>query len=440
MAAAAAVGVPLIARGAERGRASDPQPGAAPEPKGTPLTGTLRIGLIGCGGRGTGAALQALKADPDSKLVAMGDIFSERIDSSLAEIAKALGDKAEGRLDVPQERRFTGFDCHDKVLAAGVDVVLLCGYPAFRPAQYRAAIEAGKHVFVEKPLAVDGPGVRHVLETARMARSKGLSSLVGFCWRYNTGMREAYRRIHEGPIGDVVSAHTTYYTGTLPKRKRQPEWSDVEFQLRNWWHFAWISGDHIVEQAIHSIDRMAWAMGDRLPRQVVCLGGRQARTGEESGNVFDHFSAVFEYEDGLRAFHGTRQMDGCPSDNNDYIFGTKGSALVDGWRPLYQAKDPSGKVIWQRTDKDPDMYQCEHNELFAGIRSGNVINDTERGAHSTLMAIMARTSAYSGQTVTWEQAMNSEEKLGPDIVVFGPMPVAPVPVPGRKQQAPPSKG
>ena len=410
-------------------------PPGPPTVQGKPMTGTLRIGLIGCGGRGTGAAIQALRADRNVKLVAMGDVFGDRIESSYKNLVAEMGEDAAKKIDVPPDRRFLGFDSHHKVLESGVDVVLLCGYPAFRPAQYKAAVEAGKHIFVEKPLAVDAPGIRSVLESAKLAREKGLTSLVGFCWRYDAGMREAYSRLHEGLIGDIVTVHTTYYTSTLSKRKRQPDWSDTEFQMRNWWHFAWLSGDHIVEQSIHSVDRMSWAMKDKLPKQVICLGGRQARTGDESGNVYDHFSAVYEWDNGQRAFHSTRQMDGCPSDNQDYVFGTKGSAIVDGWRPFHQAKDPAGKVLWEKTDKVQDMYQSEHDALFAGIRSGNMINDTERGANSTMLAIMGRMAAYTGQTITWEEAINSTEKLGPDKVVMGPMPVAPVPVPGRKKPA-----
>ena len=392
----------------------------------------LRIGLIGCGGRGTGAATQALKADKNTVLVAMGDVFKDRLDSSLAGIKGEMGEAAATQVRVSPERQFTGFDAYQKVIDSGVDVVLLTSYPAFRPQHLKAAIAADKHVFAEKPLAVDAPGLRSVLETAAEAKKKNLGLLVGFCWRYNDGMKAMFEQINKGVIGDIVTVHTTYHTGTLGKSPRKPEWSDLEFQMRNWWHFTWISGDHIVEQAIHSIDRMAWAVGDRRPLRVNCLGGRAARTGPESGNSFDHFAAIYEYEGGMRAFHTCRQQDETPSDNSDYVYGTTGMATVNGWTPAYIAKDPAGKEIWKYSGPaDHDMYQNEHNDFFASLRSGKPINDCERGANSTLMAIMARMSAYTGKTVTWEQAMNSKESLVPNKLGLGSFPTPELAVPGK---------
>jgi myo-inositol 2-dehydrogenase/D-chiro-inositol 1-dehydrogenase len=394
--------------------------------------GTLRIGLIGCGGRGTGAAVQALAADPGTVLVAMGDAFADRLNSSYKGITEELKDAAEAKVQVPPEKRFVGLDAYQKVIDSGVDVVLLTTYPQFRPLHLKAAVAAGKHVFAEKPLAVDAPGLRSVLESAAEAKRQNLALQVGFCWRYNAGMRATFEQVHSGAVGEVVSVHTTYHTGTLGKNPRKPEWSDLEFQLRNWWHFTWLSGDHVVEQAIHSIDRMAWALGDRLPARVTCLGGRAARTGPESGNAYDHFAAVYEYEDGSRAFHTCRQIDGCPSDNTDYIYGTKGSCTVNGWAPTYLVKDRAGKEVWSYSGPAiKDMYQVEHDELFASIRAGKPNNDCERGARSTMMALMARMAAYSGQTVSWEQAMNSKESLTPEGLEFGPLPTPVVAVPGK---------
>lgn len=397
---------------------------------GVPRTGALKIGVIGCGGRGTGAAVQALRADPDTVLWSMGDVFQDRLDSSMSNIARAMGEEGAARLQADESRRFTGFDSYQKVIDSGVDVVLLTSYPAFRPQHLRAAVDAGKHVFAEKPVAVDGPGVRSVIESARLAKGKNLSVVVGFCWRYNHGMREAFAQVNGGALGEVVTAHTTYLTGTLGKRPRQEGWNDLEFQMRNWWHFAWISGDHIVEQAVHSVDRLLWAMNDETPRRVICLGGRAARSGPEHGDVFDHFAATYEYEGGRRAFHTTRQIDACPNDNTDYIYGTRGSAVINGWVPTYQVKDLAGANVWRyRGDGGPDMYQAEHDELFAGIRAGTPINDCERGAHATLMAIMARMAAYTGQTISWEQAMESRQSLVP--ATFDEAPAVEVPVPGR---------
>lgn len=399
-----------------------------------PRNDTIKIGLIGCGGRGTGAAAQALRADKGAVLTAMGDVFPERMAACHKDLTEEFQDEAATKIEVPAEKRFSGFDSYQKVIDSGVDVVLITGYPAFRPAHYKAAIAAGKHVFAEKPLAVDSAGIRSVLETAQLAKKKNLASMVGFCWRFHTSMKPTFEKIHSGAIGDVVSCHTTYHTGTLSRRPRKEGWSDMEFQMRNWWHFTWISGDHIVEQAIHSVDRMAWAMNDKIPTRVNCLGGRAARSGPEHGNVFDHFAAVYEYDDGRRAFHTCRQIDKCPHDNSDYIYGTRGSAQVDGWRPTLDLKDSKGNLIWSgegKSEHSGTMYQNEHDELFKSIREGRPINDVERGANSCLMAIMARMSAYTGQTVTWQQAMESKESLVPEKLAFGDAPPVEVAIPGK---------
>jgi predicted dehydrogenase len=412
----------------------------------------LKIALVGCGGRGTGAAIQALSADPGTVLWSMSDVFSERIEASHAGIMQTIGEGAlgaangngggsvggggggsgGGRVDVPRERRFVGFESYKEAIDSGVDVVLITGYPAFRPVHYKYAIERGKHVFAEKPVAVDGPGVRSVIETARLASQRNLATVVGYCWRFHDGMAATYEKINAGAIGQIMSVHTTYHTGTLSKRPRKPEWSDLEFQMRNWWHFTWISGDHIVEQACHSIDRGAWAVNDRIPLRVNCLGGRAARTGPESGNVFDHFAAIYEYEGGLRTHHTCRQIDGCPADNTDYVYGSEGMATINGWVPTFELRDLKNERTWRYTGRaDRDMYQTEHEELFKSIRAGSPLNDAVRGSNSTLMAIMARMSAYTGQTVSWEQAMNSKELLVPERLEWGAMPMPQVAVPGQ---------
>ncbi len=399
-----------------------------------PANPTLRIGLIGCGGRGRGAAIQALRADPDTVLVAMGDVFADRLQDSLSGIGKELGEQASQRLQVPPERQFIGFDAYQKVIDSGVDVVILTTYPCFRPAHLKAAIEAGKHVFAEKPVAVDAPGVRSVLESAALAKRKNLALTVGFCWRFHPGMREAFAKLHEGALGRIATVYTNYHTGSIGKRPRKSEWSDLEFQMRNWWHFTWISGDHIVEQAVHSIDRMAWAMQDKLPTRVTCLGGRAARSGPEHGNVFDHFSAIYEYDDGRRAYHTCCQIDGFPGDNKDYVYGSKGLATIDSWNARFPFKSHAGEEIWTGVGKPEDageMYQVEHNELFASIRSGKPMNNGVEGANSTLLAVMARMGAYTGKAITWEQAMNSKESLVPETLQWGPFATPEVAIPGR---------
>lgn len=394
----------------------------------------LRVGLVGCGGRGTGAALQALNADPGAVLVAVGDVFADRVKTGLDAITEELGDRAADKLDVPESRRFVGFDAYKHVLAQDIDVILLCGYPNSRPEQLRAAVDAGKHIFAEKPVAVDAAGIRSVIESSQLASSKGLSLLVGFCWRHCNGMRIAFDKILSGGVGKITAAYTNYLGGTLNKRPRKPEWSDLEFQMRNWWHFTWISGDHIVEQAVHSVDRLAWAMGDRPPLRATALGGRAARSGPEHGNVYDHFSVVYDYDHGVKGYHNCRQIDGTPADNSDYIHGTAGSAFVNGWQPAYRIQGHDGSLTWEhKADKSEiaGMYQNEHDLLFKAIRDGKPYNDGVRSAQSCLMAIMGRMAAYTGQTVTWDQALNSKEDLQPKRVEWGPFPTPEIAVPGK---------
>jgi predicted dehydrogenase len=439
LAAMAASGAGMgVAGCASRGATAEASGGAAyvpstqpPTVAGTPRSGQLRVGVVGCGGRGTGAAVQALIADPQAVLVAMGDVFPDRLDSSLKAITEEMGEAAS-RVQVPPERRFTGFDSYKGVIDSDVDVVLLCGYPHFRPMHLAYAVDKGKHTFAEKPVAVDAPGVRSVLESARISREKGLACLVGFCWRYHDGMRATFDRINEGALGQITSVYSNYLTATLGKYPRRPDWTDMEFQMRNWWHFTWISGDSIVEQAVHSLDRLRWATGDRVPTKVVCLGGRSSRSGPEHGNVFDHFSAIYEYEGGLRTFHSSRQIDGLPNDNTDYVEGTKGSATIGNGGNRLVMRDRAGKENWKYEGPKPrDMYPAEHDELVRSIRAGRPINDCERGATSTMLAIMTRMAAYTGQTITWDQAMKSTEDLTPRSYELGPMETPAVAVPGK---------
>ncbi len=391
---------------------------------------TIRVGFIGCGGRGTSAAGQALNADPNVKLVAMGDAFKDRLDDSLNRLKASHSD----RVDVPAERQFIGFDAYKKVIACDVDVVILTTPPHFRPAHLKAAIDAGKHVFCEKPMAVDATGVRSVLETAAKAKRKGLSLMSGFCWRYSIPQRETYSRILDGAIGDVVSMHTTYNTGILGKKPRQNHWSDMEWQMRNWQHFTWLSGDHIAEQACHAIDWINWAMNGEMPVKATALGGRQVRKGPESGNVYDHFSVTYEYEDGRRCFHSCRQIPNCSYDNTAHITGTKGICTINPWPPpkcVIKGENP-----WRYKGENPNMYQVEHNELFAAIRSGEPINDGVWMANSTMLSIMGRMSAYTGKTVTWDEALYSPEDLTPSHYDFSNVEMPAVAMPGQTEFLP----
>ncbi len=386
---------------------------------------TIKVGLVGCGGRGTGAAAQALDADPGVVIWAMGDVFDDKLTASLDQLRAHA--PAPGRVDVPAERQYRGFDAYQRVIDSGADVIILATPPHFRPAHLDAAVSAGRHVFCEKPMAVDATGVRRVMEVAERARQRRLSLVAGFCWRYSLPERETYRRVCDGQIGEVVSVHTTYHGSPLGTYGRLPEWSDMEWQLRNWWHFRWLSGDHIVEQACHSIDKINWAMNGRTPLRANALGGRFMREGAESGNVYDHFTVIYEYEGGQRCFHTCRQMPACALDNSELITGTEGRCFVNGWGPTQVIE---GKRPWRYAGPTPNMYQVEHDELFKSIRTGEPINDGVWMAQSTLMSILGRMAAYSGQTVTWEQAMQSAEDWTPPAYEFGDLPVEPVAKPG----------
>ncbi len=371
-------------------------------------TAQLKVGLIGCGGRGSGAASQAISADPNVILTAMGDAFEEPLQKSLQSLQKNHADKVK----VTPEKCFVGLDAYQKVIDSGVDVVVLASPPGFRPVHLKAAVDAGKHIFCEKPMATDAPGVRSVLESVKAAKAKNLSLVAGFCWRYEQARREFYQRIHDGAIGEIRAIYATYYAGPVkpmpPASERPASMGDLEWQLRNWYNFTWLSGDGYVEQACHSVDKVAWALKDQPPLKAVAVGGRQ--TPNNQGNIFDHMFVVYEYADDVRAFLGQRQVGNTYSDNSDYLMGSAGFGKIQGWSaPFIKSKEP-----WRYRGPKSDMYQNEHNELFASIRSGKPINDGVWMAHSTLLGIMGRMAAYTGQEITWEQAMNSQEKLVPD--------------------------
>jgi predicted dehydrogenase len=387
----------------------------------------LKIGLIGCGGRGTGAANQALHADPNVVLTAMGDAFSEKLESSLQTLLRQ--NDVASRVQVEADPRFVGLDAFQKVIDSGVDVVLLATPPGFRPQHFKAAIAAGKHVFCEKPMGTDAPGVRSVMATVEEAKRKNLAVVAGFCWRYDLARREFYKRIHEGAIGDIRAIYATYLTGPVKPMpdpsKRPPGMPDLEWQLRNWYNFVWLSGDGLVEQACHSIDKIAWALHDRSPIKAVATGGRQIPN--HQGNIYDHIDVFYEFEDGVRCFMAQRQISNCYSDNSDYLMGAAGTASIKSGNPIIL-----GRERWHYTGPKPDMYQVEHNELFASIRKGEPINDGVRMCHSTMMAIMGRTAAYTGEELTWEQIMSSDDKLVPDNLSWDmKLEPAPMAMPGR---------
>jgi len=362
----------------------------------------LKIGLIGCGGRGTGAAGNAMTADENTKLVAMGDAFAERLNASLGNLKRQFAD----RVDVPKERQFAGFDAYQKVIQSGVDVVILAEPPHFRPIHLKAAVDAGKHVFCEKPVAVDGPGVRSVLATSEEAAKKKLSLVSGLCWRYHNGVRETMQRVLDGAIGRVLAVRETYLTGLLGGRKHDPKLTEMEYQLRNWYCFTWLSGDFNVEQHVHSLDKALWVMHDEPPARAWGLGGRQVRTDPIYGDIYDHHAVCYEYPDGTQVHAYCRQQNGCWGDVSDVFLGTKGRANI--LRHQIEGENP-----WKFKGEGGDMYVSEHRALFASIRGGKAINNGLYMARSTMLAILGRMVDYTGQVITWDEALNSKQTLSP---------------------------
>jgi myo-inositol 2-dehydrogenase/D-chiro-inositol 1-dehydrogenase len=383
---------------------------------------TLKVGLIGAGGRGTGAAREALLADSNVQLVAVGDAFMDMAEEAVRKLKKK-GSGVEEKI-AAEVQLFDGFDNYKGVIAAS-DVVVLAAPPAFRPGHLRAAIEAGKHVFCEKPIAVDPVGVRHVLETCELARKKGLTIVSGLCYRYENAKRDIIQRIHDGAIGEIVSLETAYNTGGLWLKERKDGWTEMEYQLRNWLYFDWLSGDHINEQHIHSLDKIAWAMGDVYPVKATASGGRIQRVDPKYGNIYDHFNTVYEWPDGLRGFSSCRQWNGSSTFVNDHLYGTKGTAYLQDHRISFR----DGTEWKHEKSGDDNMYQNEHNELFACIRNSTPKVD-EYMCHSTMMAIMGRISAYTGKTVTLEEMMASDLDLMPKELAWGDVAINPVAVPG----------
>ena len=367
---------------------------------------TLRIGLIGCGGRGTGAAAQALAADPSVKLVAMGDAFAERLQLSLATLKKQAAIAA--KLEVPEKNQFVGFDAYEKVIGMS-DVVLLATPPHFRPMHIEAAVAAGKHIFAEKPIAVDAPGVRAVLAACETAGKKGLAVVSGLATRYSKGHREMMKRLHDGAVGQIRAIQVNDFRGPIWVKPRQPGWTDMQYHMQNWYSCTLLSGDFNVEQHIHLLDMCAWIMRDEYPVRAYGTGGRQVRTGPDYGNIYDHHAVTYEYADGARLLATCRQMAGCMSETTTRVMGTRGIASLS-----QRNLEIQGGEQWVYSGERNVAQQTEHDELFASIRKGKPINNGDYMSKSTLMAIMGRMATYTGQAVTWEQALQSGEKLAPD--------------------------
>ena len=377
----------------------------------------IKVGLIGCGGRGTGAGRDCIQSDKAVQITAMGDLFQDRLDTSRQQLSK-FGEQYA----VSDGTAFVGFDAYKKVIDSDVDLVLLCEPPGFRPTSFAYAIEKGKHVFAEKPIAVDAVGVRKFLEASEKAKQKNLAVVAGTVFRHHKTHIDAIQQIHDGKFGDIVGGSSYYNVGHLWHKPRQPGWTDMEWQCRNWLYFTWLSGDHIVEQNVHRIDIMNWVMKAH-PLNAYGMGGREVRTDPMYGNIYDHFSVEYEYPNGVRITNQCRQIDGTDARITEYFYGTKGIV------------EPSkGPKLDKRVRPLPlaEGYVQEHIDLVQSIKSGKPLNEGQQVAETTLTAIMGRMSAYTGKEVSWQQAMESKLDLFPkNLDLKGAMPVPPVPMPGK---------
>jgi predicted dehydrogenase len=380
---------------------------------------TIKVGVIGCGSRGTGATIDCLNADPAVEVVALGDLVPDRLAKALERLTKEF----PTRVRVPPDRRFTGFDNYEKVCACqDVNLIVTATPPGFRPIHLKAAIEAGKHVFMEKPVAVDPVGVRSIIASSEVAAKKNLAIVAGTQRRHQRRYLEMMKRVQDGQIGEIVSAQCYWNQGDLWLIERGPDMSEMEWQCRNWLYFTWLSGDHIVEQHVHNIDVVNWAMATP-PKNVMGMGGRQARTEPKFGNVYDHFAVEYEYPNGVRVMSMCRQTKGAAERVEERIVGTKGVAWSSG--------KITGASPWTFEGEEKNPYVQEHIDLIASIRAGKPLNEGRQIAESTLCAVMGRMSAYTGRALSWEWAMNTSAlDLSPKKYEFGPNPVDGVAIPG----------
>ena len=396
---------------------------------GAPNDKKLKIGVVGTGGRGGGAMLNALAADDNLELWSMGDLYLTEAEKKLEMVRKSpiAKDKLAGDLN---SRVFSGIDSYKKVIDSGVDVILLTTPPGFRPTHFKAAVDAGIHCFVEKPCATDIAGVKDFLATSKIAAEKGLSVLCGFCYRYSEQGRALFERIHAGDIGEIKSVHSIYHAGpvkAMPDPSSRPDgMSDTEWQISNWYNFTWLSGDGIVEQGCHNVDRVAWAFQDANPVAAFGTGGRTRPNNQ--GEIYDHFSITYEFANDAHAHVEWRQYLDSYNFTGDTYYGTKGIAKFG---------TSSAEIIgeknwnWRKPRTPKSMYDLEHEEFFAAIRSGERKDDAEWIGHSTTMAILGRTACYSGKRITWDDMWNAQQKLVPDnIDMNGALPIRPIRIPG----------
>jgi len=403
----------------------------------------IKIGLIGCGGRGTGAASQALSTKENIKLVAMADVFRDRLDKAYDSLTNPDADFAEalaGRIDVPEEHKFVGWNAYKQVIDL-CDVVLIATPPGFRPIHFEAAVAADKHIFMEKPVATDAPGIRRVLAAAEVAKSKKLNVVVGLQRHYQSRYLEWVDRIHKGMIGDITTARVYWNSSGVWVRDRATleknagrALTEMEYQMRNWYYFNWLCGDHIVEQHIHNLDVGNWVFG-QVPVRAQGQGGRLVRTGKDTGQIFDHHYVEYEYADGARMISQCRHQPNCLNRVSEAFHGTNGSAPSPG--VLVSA---SGHNLYDHQGKDDrNPYQVEHDELFAAVAAGDYkFWNAERGANATMTAILGRMATYSGKMVEWDEAIASEISIMPETCAWDAAPPVvpnaeghyPIPVPG----------
>ncbi|MHC4403979.1 MAG: Gfo/Idh/MocA family protein [Planctomycetota bacterium] len=387
----------------------------------------IRVGMIGCGGRGTGAAAQAMSADPGVRLVAMADLFEDRLLAS----RRNLREKKPAQVAVDDDHCFVGFDAYRKVVESGVDVVLIANASRFHARHLKACVDAGKHTFVEKPAAVDPPDVKTVLAAADAAAEKGLSIVSGLMCRYNPGIRETVRRVHDGAIGEILAIQETTLRPNFRLRKRLPGQSEIQFQLYNWTHFSWLSGDFLTASLVHHTDKAGWIMHEEQPRTAFGMGGRSCPFGEEHGDCFDHYAVVYQYAGGVKMYAYLWVQPGCYREVSDVVIGTTGQADL-------MKHQIEGKTSWRYEGPNANPYQVEHDELFASVRSGKPINNGRTMALSTMTGILGQIACYTGKKVAWDEAIAAGRVFGPADCDFSTDPPVkpnpdgtyPVPVPG----------
>ena len=390
--------------------------------------GRIKVGLIGCGGRGTGAAVNALNAGEDVQVVALADVFDDKVQASRKNLQKAKPEQVA----VDDDHCFVGFEAGDKVIGSDVDVVVIACASKFHPMYVKAAVDAGRHVFVEKPHAIDPPGVRIVQAAVEEAEKKKLCVVSGLCWRYDAGVQETMKRVLDGAIGEIVAIQETYMRSPYRLIEPQTGQSELESQFRNWYHFRWLSGDDVPQSLLHSMDKGQWALREMTPVKAFGSGGRSSSFGPVFGDVFDHGAIVYEYENGVRMYANVRAQTGCYGEVSDTIMGTKGRAYLPRKNCI------EGETEWKYDGPKSNMYDAEHKVLFDAIRSGEPVNNGSYMVNSTMVAVLGQMVCYTGKQMTWDEVMSSTWHAGPETCNWHMDPPVkpeadgtyPVPIPG----------